>query len=507
MDIDSKKLDRWTALLLLILAGAVFSSILFYARKTGMLCFDDAYITFRYAENLALGRGLVFNRGERVFGSSTPFFCLVLAGLRLIGIKTPLAADLLNLLSLIFSAALVFLVCRQAKDRILGLSAAFLFIFFPYFWRYLPSGMETMFAIFLALVLVWLDLKERPVLAGLVAGLLLLTRIDALALLAGVALMRFFQNRRQAIIIVSVCLLTLLPWLIFSQVYFHSFLPYSLLAKKLIHPLPAMMVLTKYFLWFLGFQESGAEYGFTVPVLMAYTFFAIIGAILAIWKNRWALVFVLWLIFFFAGMAYGRVGPFPWYKIPMLSGYLVLCALGIQWLCEVVLRKNPIVSRVLSFIIIFALILWFCVIALKQGFQGSTDKEKANLEIAKMIKTISGPGDKILVGEVGIIGYELMDYYIIDSAGITSAKVYQIRKRDKESLMIHSSEYKWDWWGTPEWVKSVLMEYKPEFIASEMKYLHLKTLTHDPEFVSVYQPVANEHFNKNEVVLFQRKIP
>jgi hypothetical protein len=31
---------------------------------------DDAYISYRYSQNLAQGKGLVFNRGERVEGYS-----------------------------------------------------------------------------------------------------------------------------------------------------------------------------------------------------------------------------------------------------------------------------------------------------------------------------------------------------------------------------------------------------------------------------------------------------
>ena len=46
--------------------------------------FDDAYISLRYAENLAAGHGLVYNEGERVFGASTPVFVLWLAALRLV---------------------------------------------------------------------------------------------------------------------------------------------------------------------------------------------------------------------------------------------------------------------------------------------------------------------------------------------------------------------------------------------------------------------------------------
>ena len=41
---------------------------------------DDAFISFRYAENFAQGKGLVFNSGERVEGYSN-FLWVILLGL------------------------------------------------------------------------------------------------------------------------------------------------------------------------------------------------------------------------------------------------------------------------------------------------------------------------------------------------------------------------------------------------------------------------------------------
>lgn len=47
---------------------------------------DDAYIYFRYADNLTLyGHGLVYNPGEYVEGFSSPFWMLLLAGMRSLG--------------------------------------------------------------------------------------------------------------------------------------------------------------------------------------------------------------------------------------------------------------------------------------------------------------------------------------------------------------------------------------------------------------------------------------
>src|SRR5688500_20409515 len=41
---------------------------------------DDPYITYRYATNLASGKGFVFNEGEHVQSTTTPLFTLMLAG-------------------------------------------------------------------------------------------------------------------------------------------------------------------------------------------------------------------------------------------------------------------------------------------------------------------------------------------------------------------------------------------------------------------------------------------
>src|SRR6266852_1211090 len=47
----------------------------------GGLKFDDAYIHFRYAENIARGEGFVYNPGERVLGSGAVPWNLMLAAI------------------------------------------------------------------------------------------------------------------------------------------------------------------------------------------------------------------------------------------------------------------------------------------------------------------------------------------------------------------------------------------------------------------------------------------
>ncbi|HEC35405.1 MAG TPA: hypothetical protein ENI39_02600, partial [Anaerolineae bacterium] len=67
-------LERFLLLVLVLLALA--------ARLVpGPRTVDDAYITFRYARNLVEGRGFVYNLGERVLGTTTPLYTLLLSGL------------------------------------------------------------------------------------------------------------------------------------------------------------------------------------------------------------------------------------------------------------------------------------------------------------------------------------------------------------------------------------------------------------------------------------------
>src|SRR5512143_302818 len=60
---------------------------------------DDAFITFRYARNLARGEGLVYNPGERVEGYTNFLEVVILAGLHRLGADLVRAGRALGLAS------------------------------------------------------------------------------------------------------------------------------------------------------------------------------------------------------------------------------------------------------------------------------------------------------------------------------------------------------------------------------------------------------------------------
>lgn len=111
--------------LLVCLAG-YFAHLLVYAFQC-----DDAFISFRYARNLADGHGLVFNPGlERVEGYTNFLWVLILAGFCRLGMAPPQAADVL---SVALSIALFAMVVRYClTNRPPGVHAA---------WAIVPAAL------------------------------------------------------------------------------------------------------------------------------------------------------------------------------------------------------------------------------------------------------------------------------------------------------------------------------------------------------------------------------
>src|SRR5688500_7701941 len=113
---------------------------------------DDAYISFRYADNLAAGRGLVYNAGERVEGYSNLLWTLVLAALEVVGADMVVGSKVLGAVLATASLVPVYLLARRLRpfDGVPCLATWMLASSFG-FTGYAVFGLET--SLFLALTL------------------------------------------------------------------------------------------------------------------------------------------------------------------------------------------------------------------------------------------------------------------------------------------------------------------------------------------------------------------
>ena len=119
---------------------------------------DDAYITYRYAENLAAGKGLVFNAAAPpVEGYSNLSWIVLLAGLSKLGFDIPVwAANLGALLSVVNLGLVYALSLLVVKHRGRALLAPALVSLTAPYAMWARGGLETMWYTTLLLLAVWL---------------------------------------------------------------------------------------------------------------------------------------------------------------------------------------------------------------------------------------------------------------------------------------------------------------------------------------------------------------
>jgi hypothetical protein len=149
---------------------------------------DDIYITYRYAYNLAHGRGLVFNPGERVFGVSDPGIAVLLAGLhRATGLPIPVLGTLVTAAAMLAIAGLLLAAATAAGRAVEGWIGGTLLLGSAYVW--IGQGAGPVPALALLLAAARAADRPRPWLAGLLAGLAFCCRPDAAVGAAALALL------------------------------------------------------------------------------------------------------------------------------------------------------------------------------------------------------------------------------------------------------------------------------------------------------------------------------
>jgi len=194
-------LDRRIRSIGIVFAFALVFSYLF--RNIGWTI-DDAFITFRYAENVVRGLGPVYNAGERVEGYTCFSWMTLLAVAGQFGIPIPAFAKAAGMVFVFGSVALLAFWDRvdPAYGRNDALLCAFGLASTSAFVQWGVSGMETSLFCFSAIAVVFTYsqlLRDQDVLTavplGLLGTLLTMTRPNGVVLLA-VVLVHALLHRR-----------------------------------------------------------------------------------------------------------------------------------------------------------------------------------------------------------------------------------------------------------------------------------------------------------------------
>jgi len=209
--------------LLMVVGGAAFHSAAGYssADLSGAAWgTDEAYVSFRYSQNMADGHGPVYNRGEKVEGYNSFLYVVIMSVICAAGDGPDAVYPVAVFLNIIFVSVALILFYRFALHRIPGLGSslsALLFAACPAILVWVGSGLETALVLMLQIA-VWsaVELHSREgtrselAILVLAACLLCLSRSDGFVLpVLAVSYLLARGRKRSALVAGAAVLLTL----------------------------------------------------------------------------------------------------------------------------------------------------------------------------------------------------------------------------------------------------------------------------------------------------------
>ncbi len=232
-------------LLVVLITGCLFHVAAGYSDSTWesghAWGFDDAYISYRYAKNLATGHGLVFNEGERVEGYSNLLYTLMISPAFLVlddehiyFFSITVNIVLISMAFLLFNSHVKATLCTRG-----ALICAVLFALYPAIWAAVATGMETALVILLQIG-IWVTVerivaserRRRPLALMSMCALSIFARADGFLMPAlAVAYLLVKSRRREAEYTATTILATIAVYFSWRYSYYGYFLPNTFYAK------------------------------------------------------------------------------------------------------------------------------------------------------------------------------------------------------------------------------------------------------------------------------------
>ncbi|HET9765963.1 MAG TPA: hypothetical protein VFS60_03895 [Thermoanaerobaculia bacterium] len=481
--------DRRLAALILFTAGWLAFALV-AAWRCRAEAIDDFFITYRYAQNLVAGDGLVFNPGEHAFGTTAPGYALLLgAAAALTRLPVHWLGEAATVLGLVL---LALLGAACSRDRLgEALLGGTLVVTSGYLW--LHHGGEV--AVVLALLAAAGCAAERRtmfagMLAGVLAGLATWTRPDALVAAAALGGLLWWRRRGLPWGYAVVAAAIVLAGVAAAWWWFGQPLPGTIAAKRAQAAWSSTNWPSGWRFWVAGYEYLGNLYGGPwLPLLLAG---GLAGQVLLFPRAPLA-VQVVSLYGLGVSVAYPLLGvPFyTWYAVPGLVAVLygVAYSLGAAVRTAAVERPpRPLVLRVsaAAVTVVLAAVL---ASPLRRSFdlvshpQPGAARYRLYRETAEWLAAHSRRDERFAAAEVGTLGY-FSRRGVTDLLGLVSPEVVgRIRRGDLASSFLRH----------------------PTPLVVESSYFPLSALAGQPWFGRKYQLAARFGDDRSWVRVYRLK--
>lgn len=488
----------------------------------GVRTIDDSYITFRYARNLLAGNGFVYNPGERVQGTTTPLYTLLMAGLGAVtgGTRAPFPelALAVNALADAGTALLLYRLGKRLGSSRAGLGAGLAWAVLPYSVTFAIGGLETSVYVLLLLGCAMAFVARRRVLTALLAGLALLTRPDALILLGPLALDRLVRSVRKADEEDRLsgsefaALLPVLAWYLFATLYFGSPVAHSVQAKLNAYrlgPTEALVRLIQHYATpFMEQNWLGAAVSIGLGLVL-YPFLYLVGARRAYRAEPRLLALLLYPWLYFAVFAISNPLIFRWYLTPPLPAYLLVILLGAdELLSKLAGGKTAPLPHWRAALPVLVVVLLPLILLMREWRlhpdHGADRPAPAmafiKLELlyrqaAETALPLVSNGQTLAAGDVGVLGY-FTQTRILDTVGLNSAEALPYYPLDAGYYVINYAV-----------APDLIMDQKPDVVIL-LEVYGREGLFKDPRFQSGYrlvEKIATDMYGSDGMLIFARR--
>lgn len=400
---------------------------------------DDAYITFVYARSLAHGEGFrAFPTASPTLGTTTPLTAFTLAALSRI---LPFAdlKDIAVWLSVVAWIATGWLWALKGKAFGLSEIASYciaLIVLSETFLRIEHLGMEAqLFALLLTVCLV-LYLEQRRWAAGVVAGLLFLTRGEGILIIPTLFAYEFLAPRKKNLL---KAIKNYLPVIGGAAIVFGVWAVYALLAIGII--LPSTLA-AKTSQLELGFVEPFYQYTFKVltrywdnlgflPLgwlnLSIWVVLAVAGISYSIRFAPCLLILLLWVALFVIGYSVLGVPGYHWYPLPFMYVITVFAGLAIAVPAELLGQTQRVWGLAATFAALF--IVGVNIVPRNIPREKVIDDRNVDYKrIAEWLNTNTPVGSRAAFFEVGMLQW-YSQREIVDLLGLMNPELLQPLKQ------------------------------------------------------------------------------
>jgi len=370
---------------------------------------DDAFITFRYAENFIQGNGLVYNAGERVEGYTNFLWLQFMIIGRLFGADYVLFSKILGALFGVGTILMIFLIGLKVYNRnylLAGLTSIVLAAVYSFaYWS--VAGLETAAFAFMVAATVYFYLTKSS-LAASTALLATLLRPEGALVFGILILYDIIINRKLTkwvMVLIAIYVIPLIPYAIFKWSYFGGLLPNPFYAKtsfnykQLYNGLEYVgqffhhYVLYGLFLvpFLIAFRRWNKSVRFVAFLTLIYTIYIIVigGDVLKVHR-----FFVPIIPFFALIMIYGFSEFLKWKPVAIIGAMMI-----VAW--QLYAPTNHVQTYLRNEI----------------GLSAKMEN------IIGQLKRADRSDFSIAVSTIGLVGYRLMGHTVIDMLGLTDSTI------------------------------------------------------------------------------------